>query len=82
MFSARFIFAFATTPQSSQTYNPCSTRFASRLRSQHEHDFDVLRSETSSTSDAFHLSLVGQQVSEAVERPRIQIEIPVRTPVF
>src|SRR6056297_1171538 len=49
MFSAAFTSAFATVPHSSQTYNPRSTRFASRFRPQHEHDLDVSRSDTRST---------------------------------
>ena len=31
---------------------------------------------------AFHLGFVFEEVGEAVERPRVQIEIPVRTPVL
>jgi len=49
MFTAPFTSAFIVAPHDSQTYGPRSTRFASRFRPQHQHVFDVFRSDTRST---------------------------------
>ena len=49
MFSAPFESAFITVPHPRQTYNPRSTRLASRFCSQHEHVFEVSRSLTTIT---------------------------------
>jgi len=82
MFSAPFTSAFATVPHSSQTYNPHSTRFASRVRPQLEHDFDVSRSHTSSTVIPSISSFILEEIGESVERPRVEVEVAVFPPVF
>jgi len=81
MFTAPFTSAFIVAPHDSQTYKPRSTRFASRLRPQHEHVFDVSRSLVRSTRMPCSSALYSSKRGEAVELPSVEFLVPTLTPV-